>query len=92
MRFQDWGSLVLSWVDGVRLDIAYAFRHVRRQPGFGVVAVLTLALGIGASVAIVSVIDTLLLRAPSFQHLDRLVSLVERHPPEVPFEMNPSPG
>ena len=83
---------MLSWIDTLRLDGAYAFRHVRRQPMFGVVAVLTLALGIGANIAIFSIIDTLLLRKPSFHHLDRLVSVVERHPPELPFDVNPSPG
>src|SRR5262249_48459307 len=85
-------AVMSSWIESVRSDIAYACRHVRREPLFAVVAVLTLALGIGANVAIFSVVDTLLLPRPSFHHLERLVSVVERHPPELPFDVNPSPG
>jgi len=55
----------------------HILRSLRRQPGFACVAVLTLALGIGANAAIFSVIDTLVLRPPPIEQLDRLVSFQE---------------
>src|SRR5437762_8748940 len=73
-------------------DASYAVRILRREPGFAAVAVLTLALGIGANTAIFAVNDTLLLRAPAIAHLDRIVSLSERNLQKIPFPVNPSPG
>jgi putative ABC transport system permease protein len=81
-----------AWLDGVRQDAAYMARHFRRQPGFAAIAVLTLGLGIGANTAIFSVIDTLLLRPPSFEHAGRIVSFRESNPQKIPFEVNLSPG
>src|SRR6266487_2478437 len=73
-------------------DAAYMLRSLRRQPGFAAVAMATLALGIGANTAIFSVIDTLLLRPPRFEHLDRLVSFHESNRQRIPFDVDPSPG
>ena len=82
----------MIWLEGVWNDAWHVLRGLRRQPGFAAVAVLTLALGIGANTAIFSVIDTLFLRAPDIAHLDRLVSLSERNLQKIPFLVTPSPG
>src|SRR5271169_7001267 len=57
-------------------DIRYALRQLNHSRGFAAVAILTLALGIGANTAIFSVIDSILLEPLPFPHQDRLVQIV----------------
>jgi putative ABC transport system permease protein len=71
-------------------DVRYAARALRKQPGFAVVAILTLALGIGANSAIFALVDATLLRPlPFFGNPDRLVMLSERSPTSARGAVSP---
>src|SRR5580692_969172 len=67
-------------MEQLRQDLQYAWRQIRRNPGFAAVTVLTLALGIGATTAIFSMVDGVLLRPLPFRHGDRLVHVGYRDP------------
>ena len=67
-----------SFAADVVRDVRYALRTLRRQPAFAAVAILTLALGIGANSAIFALVDGVLLRPLPFGQPDRLVMVSER--------------
>ncbi len=63
-------------------DVRYALRGMRRSPGFTALAVITLALGIGANTAIFSLIETAMLRMLPVSHPEQLVELLQKYPCE----------
>lgn len=68
-----------EWLRDVRQDVHYALRALRKNPGFAAVAVVTLALGIGATTATYSVIDGVLLTPLPFEQPDELVAVWEQN-------------
>jgi predicted permease len=72
-----WPSL-----ENLLTDVRYGFRMLRNKPGFSLVAIVTLALGIGANTAIFSVVDAALIRPLPYWQPNRLITLSEVRPQE----------
>lgn len=82
------------WSDrlgAVLQDVSYAARLVRRSPGFAVAAVLTLGLGIGATTAVFTVVDSVLIRPLPYPDADRLVTVWETQPSQGRYREPTSP-
>src|SRR5499427_4335448 len=74
VRFM-WGRTL--W-ETILQELRYAARTLRKSPGFAASAILTLALGIGASTAVFTVVDSVLLKPLAFRESGRLVACWER--------------
>ena len=62
-----------AWWHGLRQDAVYAWRVLRKSPAFTATALITIAMGIGATTAIFSVVNAVLLRGAPYPHADRVV-------------------
>ena len=71
---EKWGWL---WLERLVQDLGYAFRQMRRSPGFAATVIGTLALGIGAATAMFTVVDHVMLRPLPYRDAGRLVAIQE---------------
>jgi hypothetical protein len=65
----------VTWAHDLRQDVAYALRMLRKQPGLTIVAITSLALGIGANTAVLGAFDALFVRGLPVAQADRLVAI-----------------
>lgn len=72
-RRRDRRELRMEWFDERRQDIVYAWRQLRRNPGFALLTVLTLGIGIGATTSIFSALHSVVLRGLPFREPERIV-------------------
>src|SRR4026209_2587617 len=70
-------------------DFRYAFRQLLSSPGFAIVAIVTIGLGIGANTAIFSIVDSILLKPLPYEDSDKLVRIVENVPADESFSGAP---
>ena len=82
------GERIMNWIKELRL----AARTLARRPGYAVTAMVTLSLGIGATVAIFTVVNAVLLRSLPYPDADRLVAITHHAPALNLPDLNNSPG
>src|ERR1700684_711600 len=81
-----------NWLESLGRDFGFSLRTLRRTPGFTVIAILVMELGIGANVALFTVVRNVLLKPLPFHDPDRLVMLYEaekdrpHHTPWLPVD------
>ena len=89
-RFREagWDARGTRWLEDLGRDFGYAFRSLRRAPGFTLMAVTCMALGIGVTTTIFAVVHGVLLRPLPFPESDRLVVVYAANPPRDIWDAN----
>ena len=80
-----WQQNTVTFADSIWRDLKYAMRTLHRSPGFTVVAVLVMALGIGANVALFTIVHSVLLTPLPFAEPTRLIRLYEHSSDQFPY-------
>lgn len=75
------------WLERLRQDVAYAWRHLRRAPGFASTAIFTLALGIGANTAMFSMLNAIVLKRIAVPDPDGLMAIAPTNARGLPRSM-----
>ena len=72
-----------NWLENLSQDVRYGMRMLVKNPGFTIVALVTLALGIGVNTTIFSLVNTVVLHPLPYPHAERLVGIESRRPASV---------
>src|ERR1051326_5670882 len=81
-----------TFMNGFIQDLRYALRQLQKNPGFTAVAVITMALGIGANTTVFTNINAMLVRPFPFHRLDRLVTIWETVPKQNADRVSAAPA
>ncbi len=85
LRDQARATWTWNWLESLVRDVRYGVRMLMRTPGFAAIAILVIALGIGANVALFTVVRSVLLKPLPFKDPGRLVALYENTSDQFPF-------
>ena len=80
VREREWRYRSIPWIEDLWRDFRFALRALGKVPGFTIIAILVIAVGIGVNTAVFSVINAVLLKPLTYPHPDELVSLVNTSP------------